>query len=315
MTSADGLRILLFISIIVIVYVLAVRIVIRLLLHKLEVITLSRSSTQIWLHRTVLTLSLLGIACVAYGYFVEPYWLKVSRVKITTSKLPAGSQPLRIVHLSDLHSDPTPRLEGRLVQAIAAERPDLIVFTGDSINSPAGLPVFRECLTELARLAPTFAVKGNWDAWYWRHLNLFEGTGAYELDGSSSLINLKGQPVWIVGVAVENEKSMEQALASIPPGALKIFLYHYPDLIHEAAAQNVDLYCAGHTHGGQVALPLYGALITLSKYGKRYEAGLYREAGTWLYVNRGIGMEGGFAPRVRFWARPEVTVIELGPQS
>jgi hypothetical protein len=75
----------------------------------------------------------------------------------------------------------------------------------------------------------------------------------------------------------------------------------------------VDLYCAGHTHGGQVALPLYGALITFSKYGKKYEAGLYREGETWLYVNRGIGMEGGSTPRVRFWAPPEVTVIEVSP--
>ena len=62
-----------------------------------------------------------------------------------------------------------------------------------------------------------------------------------------------------------------------------------------------------------MALPLYGALLTLSKFGKRYEAGLYREGATTLYVNRGIGMEGGPAPRVRFWARPEVTVIEIAP--
>jgi predicted MPP superfamily phosphohydrolase len=71
----------------------------------------------------------------------------------------------------------------------------------------------------------------------------------------------------------------------------------------------------GHTHGGQIALPLYGALITFSKYVKRYEAGLYREGETWLYVNRGIGMEGGPVPRVRFWARPEVTVIEISPET
>ena len=54
----------------------------------------------------------------------------------------------------------------------------------------------------------------------------------------------------------------------------------------------MDLYCAGHIHGGQIALPFYGALVTLSKYGKRFEAGLYRVGETWLYVNRGIGMEG-----------------------
>jgi len=84
---------------------------------------------------------------------------------------------------------------------------------------------------------------------------------------------------------------------------------------HRAAEEgkDVDLYCAGHTYGGQIDLPFYGALMTLSKYGKKYEAGLYRKEGTWMYVNRGIGMEGCPAPRVRFCARPELTIIEIYP--
>jgi predicted MPP superfamily phosphohydrolase len=90
-------------------------------------------------------------------------------------------------------------------------------------------------------------------------------------------------------------------------------LYHKPDLVPEISARRFDLYLTGHTHGGQVALPVYGALITLSKFGKRYESGLYREGETAIYVNRGIGMEGGAAPRVRFCAKPELTVIELRP--
>jgi predicted MPP superfamily phosphohydrolase len=311
MDSFTEFSVLLFLSLIVVVYVLAIGIVIRWLLQKLKLFTPSRTFVPKWLRRLILSLSAIGIMCIAYGYFVEPYWLSVSHIKITSSKLPPGSKPVRIVHISDLHSDPRPRLEGRLAQAIAAEHPDIIVFTGDSINVPAGLPVFRNCLTEVAKIAPTFAVKGNWDAWYWRNLELFAGTGAHELNGTSAMVNVNGLPIWIVGVGVENEKSLEQAVASAPPDAFKIFLYHYPDLIKEAAALKVDLYCAGHTHGGQVALPLYGALITFSKYGKRYESGLYREGETWMYVNRGIGMEGGSAPRVRFWARPEVTVIEV----
>jgi uncharacterized protein len=314
MQTGEDFRVLLFLSSIVIVYVLAFGIVIKFLLGKFNLITLSSSRAQTWLSRIVLTLAGIGLLCGAYGYFVEPYWLSVSHIKISSSKLPKGSRPVRIVHISDLHSDPKLRLEGRLPQAIAAERPDIIVFTGDSINSAAGLPVFRECLTELAKIAPMFVVKGNWDAWYWNRLDLFEGTGAHELNGDSAQVNVNGLPIWIAGVGVENERKMEQAIASIPPDAFKIFLYHYPDLIKEAARQKVDLYCAGHTHGGQVALPLYGALITFSKYGKQYEAGLYREDQTWLYVNRGIGMEGGAAPRVRFWARPEVTVIEVSPE-
>jgi uncharacterized protein len=73
------------------------------------------------------------------------------------------------------------------------------------------------------------------------------------------------------------------------------------------------LYCTGHTHGGQVALPWYGALVTFARFGKRYEAGLYHEGDTWMYVNRGIGMTGGWPPRVRFGSRPELTVIDIRP--
>jgi len=104
---------------------------------------------------------------------------------------------------------------------------------------------------------------------------------------------------------------LQSTLQKIPKSEFSVVLYHSPDLMPEVVAQGVDLFCAGHTHGGQVALPLYGAMITFSKFGKQYEAGLYHERDTWLYVNRGIGMEGGPAPRVRFWSRPEMTVIDI----
>ena len=314
MRTGEDFRVLLFLGAVAIVYLLAFAILVRLLLQKFKLIEASDSRAVKWLSVAILAVAVAGLLCFAYGYFVEPYWLSVSRVQIKTSKLPKGSRPIRIVHISDLHSDAAPVLEDRLPAAIAAERPDIIVFTGDSINNVDGFERFRNCLTEIAKVAPTYAVKGNWDAWYWTNLELFAGTGAQELNGGSTQVIVNGLPIWIAGVGVGNERKMEETIGSMPSDAFKIFLYHYPDLIKEAAVQNVDLYCAGHTHGGQVALPLYGAIITFSKYGKQYEAGLYREGRTWLYVNRGVGLEGGSAPRVRFWARPEVTVIEVSPE-
>ena len=101
---------------------------------------------------------------MAYGYFIEPKWLAITRVRIPSTKLSKTTEPIRLVHISDLHSDALPRLEERLPDVIAGEKPDFIVFTGDTINSPEALPVFKRCLTRLAALAPTFVVKGNWDA-------------------------------------------------------------------------------------------------------------------------------------------------------
>jgi len=305
---------LLFLGSVALVYLLAAAALVRILLRRAKRLRSAPTDAQLWLQRIVLTLAAVGVLCMAYGYFVEPYWLSVTRVRIVSAKLPPGTRPIRLAHISDLHSDPEARLEEQLPDAIAAERPDLIVYTGDSINSPAGLPVLRSCLTRLAQVAPTFVVKGNWDAWYWREQNLFEGTGVRELKNEAVKFDAGAASLWIAGAPVGGEQTLSQTLDALPPQAFTVFLYHYPDLINEVAAKKIDLYCAGHTHGGQVALPLYGALVTLSKFGKRYESGLYRVGETHLYVNRGIGMEGGPAPRVRFWARPEVTMIEIAPQ-
>ena len=262
----------------------------------------------------ILSLAFIGLLCIGYGYFIEPNSLAVSRVEIPTSKLPHGKRAIRLVHFSDLHSDPRPRLEPALVQAIAAEHPDAILFTGDSINSPAGLPVLRECISALAKIAPTFVVRGNWDTGHWPSIDLFGGTGAKELNGEAVRLLVDGMPIWIAGLAFDNTGALPTTVQQIPASEFSVVLYHSPDLMRKVREQMVDLFCAGHTHGGQVALPFYGAMVTMSNTGKQYEAGLYHEMATWLYVNRGIGMEGGPAPRVRFWSQPELTVIDIRPQ-
>ena len=90
-----------------------------------------------------------------------------------------------------------------------------------------------------------------------------------------------------------------------------MLLYHTPDLMPQASDLGVDLYLAGHTHGGQWRLPGFGALLTSSIHWKRYESGLYREGDTRLYVSRGLGMEGFGTPRARFFCPPEVVEILL----
>ena len=261
--------------------------------------------------RVVLGLAALGLLCLAYGFFVEPNWLAVTHVRIESRKISDSGRPVRIVHVSDIHSNLKPRLEERLPEVIAAEKPDLIVYTGDSVNSPEGLPVFQLCLRRLAALAPTFAVRGNWDVDEWSSLDLFGGTGARELNDDGVAVEIRGTKLWVAGAPMRSEEPANKVLSTLPAQEFTIFLHHSPDFIESAAQAKVDLYCAGHTHGGQVALPFYGALVTFSKFGKRYEAGLYRVGPTWLYVNRGIGMTAGHAPPVRFCARPEVTVIDL----
>ncbi len=271
--------------------------------------------------QALLLLGAAGLACLAYGYFIEPYWPQITHTVIKTEKLPRGAAPIRLVLLSDIHSDPTVRLEHRLAAMIVPLKPHAILFAGDSVNSPEGLPNFKRALSSLAVVAPTFVARGNWDA-FWPALDFFGGTGARDLQGRAERLLMGGNSIWIAGLDVRPESLADRqaragrSLRQIPSKELIIFIHHYPypDTLSEADQKRVDLFGAGHVHGGQVALPFYGAILTLSRFGKQFERGLYEiESGMKLYVSRGIGMEGGMAPRVRFFSRPEIAVLELVP--
>jgi predicted MPP superfamily phosphohydrolase len=104
---------------------------------------------------------------------------------------------------------------------------------------------------------------------------------------------------------------MERLARARDDTRFQVLLYHSPDIAPQAAEAGIDLYLCGHTHGGQIRLPLFGALITSSKLGKRYEMGCHTVGNMTLYVSRGIGMEGGSAPRARFLCPPEITLWTL----
>ena len=270
-----------------------------------------RSAAGRWTRRGVLAAAGTGAGCILWGRFREPYRLEVTHTTVHTDKLVGARRPVRIVQFSDMHCDPAVRLEKRLPGVIADCRPDLIVFTGDCVNSPGGLGNFKACLTEVAAVAPTYVCRGNWEEFF-SGLDYFGGTGAVELNGDRRRLEVAGARITLAGQAVGNPTPSARALDGAPAEDFTVFLHHYPKEIYALAETGlVDLHLAGHTHGGQIALPLYGALITLSGHGKDLEWGRYRVKDTTLYINRGIGMEGRFLPRIRFCARPEVSVFEL----
>jgi predicted MPP superfamily phosphohydrolase len=102
----------------------------------------------------------------------------------------------------------------------------------------------------MARIAPTFAVRGNVDVWYWDEMGLFGGTGVRELEAEAVKLDLQGSEVWVAGVNVGFEPSIDRVLNQVPPEACSIVLYHYPDETARISSHGHDLYLAGHTHGG-----------------------------------------------------------------
>jgi uncharacterized protein len=187
------------------------------------------------------------------------------------------------------------------------------------VNRP-GVPLARKVFTELSGIAPVYVVAGNWDdavIGYWhgnvRAPDYYKGTDVHYLYDDLVVTAVRGTRLWIAGVDFDQPGRIPALLENVPPNELSVLLYHTPDEVDAAGRYAIDLYCAGHTHGGQIALPLYGALITYSRYDKKYERGLHQIGpASWLYVNRGIGLE-GHPPKARFFARPEITVIDVVP--
>ena len=131
--------------------------------------------------------------------------------------------------------------------------------------------------------------------------------------GGFQIVNLKGARICIAGIA--SGMGCKDTVSKCPKNLPLILLYHSPasDVVLERATAGIDLIACGHTHGGQIAVPFYGALITQAQTKREYASGLNRINNTWIYTNRGIGMEGHF-PRMRFCAKPELTIFELtGP--
>jgi len=256
-------------------------------------------------------LAVLGILCFLYARFVEPLWVEVNVMTVRTPKLTEAS--FRVVQISDLHCDRMRRNEEQMVRMVNALKPDIIVATGDYLNDRAGVPRLKEALSCLEAPLGKFAVTGNFEAYRWHGLDLIQGTGFQLLDMDIVPVTKDGETIAVYGLAMDRSRDCKAFLQGLPHDRFNVLLYHTPDLIEGVDGPGIGLYLCGHTHGGQVALPLHGALVTFSKYGKKYESGAYQVGETMLYVNRGLGLEPRPAPQVRFFARPEIAVFDIVP--
>src|SRR5262249_15676932 len=140
----------------------------------------------------------------------------------------------------------------------------------------------------------------------------FEGLPITWLRDESRRLDVAGNEVWIVGLD-NGSRATAVAFENVPRGAFSILLAHNPDVVFSLDGTHPDLILAGHTPGRQVVHPSFAAPSTLDRLGSRYASGLFDWEGSALYVNRGIGLEGNFAPPVRFNCPPIVALLELRP--
>ena len=146
--------------------------------------------------------------------------------------------------------------------------------------------------------------------------DIFDGIEITWLLDEKTGLDINGHTICLAGLRCTRDRArdaprLRRLMSGVPADLFTLLLYHSPDLMPEAVDLGVDLYLCGHTHGGQLRLPLFGALLTSSAFWKRYEMGRYEEHETTLYVSRGLGVEGFGAPRARFLSPPEIIIWSL----
>ncbi len=274
------------------------------------------TSTRISRRRFLALLATGGVALAAGTgrMFFNIYRPQLSRYRLPLSGL---RQPLRLLQLSDLHFGPYLQ-EGSVrnwVEMTLAQTPDLIVITGDIVDHGLRRPLapLLGALAELKAPLGVWAVWGNHDRNRFRRIEVLE-QALQEID--ISILNNRGLSLrpdfYLAGVddLRTGHPNLSVAFDKLPQGAASVLLSHNPDLLPQVPGW-VGLTLCGHTHGGQVKLPLIGAPVTSSRYGQRFVEGWVDAPGS-AYVSRGLGVS--MLP-LRLNSPPELVILDLLPEN
>lgn len=282
--------------------------------------------------------ALVGAGCVAYGTLVEAQAFTVRRYDVPV--LPRGHEPIRVLHVSDLHLLGWQRRKQEFLRSLAQLEPDLVVDTGDNHGEPGMIGVLEDSLGALLDVPGVYvfgsndyhppskktpfsyftqrrhAVTGELD---WQGLHaMLQRHGWHDVMGTRVTLDIKGTRIEVRGcddVHIGRD-DYDQAAGPAAPGtdlALGVIHAPYAHLLDRVVADDVELVLAGHTHGGQVCVPGYGALVTNCDLDRHRAKGLSTwtdgERTSFLEVSAGLGTS-PYAP-FRFACRPEVTLLTL----
>jgi predicted MPP superfamily phosphohydrolase len=276
-----------------------------------------------------------GAAGLAYARWeTQAFTLR----RVTSTVLPRGQRPMRVLHLSDLHLIPGQRKKQAWVSSLRELRPDAVVVTGDFISHVDAVPHVLDALDPLFDLPGAFVLGSN-DYYAPRPLNparylsgpsqlepnrpmlpwqdLVDGlttSGWLDLGNTRATMKIDGREVDVRGVDdphISRDRYDEVAGPFDPGADLSLGVTHAPYLriLDGMAGDGADLIVAGHTHGGQLCVPGFGALVTNCDLDRKRAKGLSRHHGSVLHVSAGLGTS-PYAP-LRFACRPEATLLTL----
>jgi predicted MPP superfamily phosphohydrolase len=281
-----------------------------------------------------------GGAALAYASLVERNLFTLRRVDVPL--LEPDAEPLRILHVSDLHMMPGQRRKQEWVADLIGTDPDVVIVTGDNLSDPDAVPGVLRALQPLLDLPGAFVFGSNdYRGPVWRNpvryllpereyvqgvdlpfeelREAFTAAGWADLNNARTVVKAGGRSIELVGVDdphVDRDRYATVAGPTSPGADLHLGVTHTPAswVLNAMAADGFQLLLAGHTHGGQVCVPGYGALTTNCDLPTSMAKGLHRWPGSdaWLHVSAGIGTH-PTAP-IRFACRPEATVLTLIPR-
>ncbi|HEX6077178.1 MAG TPA: metallophosphoesterase [Micromonosporaceae bacterium] len=282
----------------------------------------------------------LGVGILGYASLVERVRYTLRRFDVPV--LAEDTEPLRLLHISDLHMTPGQRGKQEWVASLAALDPDLVVVTGDNLAHPDAVPAVVGALQPLLEYPGAFVFGSN--DYYgpmlknpftyfnpnrerrhgpelpWEPLrDVLITAGWADLNNARTTVKTAGRLIELVGVDDPHHDLDDYGSVAGPVSAdaeLHIGVTHSPEprVLDRMAADGFSLLLAGHTHGGQVCLPGYGALVTNCDLPRHMAKGLHRYGtDAWVHVSAGLGTS-PYAP-VRFACRPEASVLSLIPRA
>lgn len=262
-----------------------------------------------------LAIGILGL--LYYMNQVEPYRLQVRRIQIKSEKI---DRPIRLLHISDIQAVRITSYEERVFREIQSLNPDVIIHSGDLIQNID----YEEYKREIKALAALFQrLKVPYGIY-----NVIGDTDDFlevaSFDKASGVKTLRDEgfqipelQLNILGLKLASSRYGKSDLIlewqrERNENDFSILLGHAPDYILDGPSQQADLYLAGHTHGGQIRLPFWGALINHSRVPLAWSSGFFSSEGKTIHISAGIGAEHAYGlPSLRFNCPPEITLIEL----
>ena len=253
--------------------------------------------------------------------------LGVNEYEIVSKRIPESFDGFRIAQISDLHNAEFGESNSKLIELLSQSDPDIIVLTGDLIDSrQTDIDVALAFAQEAMKIAPVYYVSGNHEARVREYEDLKMGlleAGLTVLENQKVQITREGENITLMGI--DDPSFWEDYLfgdsASVARQAIEdlqnesdgytILLSHRPELFNVYVDTGMDLVFSGHAHGGQFRLPFIGGLVAPNQgFFPEYDAGLFSEVNTTMIVSRGVG--NSIIP-IRFNNRPEIVVVELHP--